>query len=262
MYKNKVSKGKEKKRKDTKSPHYIPQKENTPPNKKISYINSPPKNMTTLIPKTTSPFCHEWQKASNSSIHLVVTERASIRIFMLIIIEVTIIILVLKCLWRRRGRCHKATKASLSSCNTTDISVHLTQLITKCVKASIHALKLHHDRLESHTRRRRRSGWRWSRRCRRSHHLSSWPLWSKLGLVPSNSRCVYSTHNREVCRLKIGDRKMAKNSYDNRKKNELITGRHIPIDIYRESKKWEGKSIVSPSRKDSKNGARGSVIEL
>ena len=47
------------KRKDSKSPHYIPQKENTPPNKNISYTNSSPKNMTTLIAKTTSPFCHE-----------------------------------------------------------------------------------------------------------------------------------------------------------------------------------------------------------
>ena len=26
---------------------------------KISYTNSPPKYMTTLIPKTTPPFCHE-----------------------------------------------------------------------------------------------------------------------------------------------------------------------------------------------------------
>ena len=32
---------------------------NTPPNKNISYTNSPPKYMTTLIPKTTFPFCHE-----------------------------------------------------------------------------------------------------------------------------------------------------------------------------------------------------------
>ena len=36
----------------------MPQKENTPPNKSISYIYSPPENMTTLIPKTTPLFCH------------------------------------------------------------------------------------------------------------------------------------------------------------------------------------------------------------
>ena len=48
------------KRKDTKSPYYIPKKKkNTPPNKNISYTNSPSKYMTTLIPKTTPPFCHE-----------------------------------------------------------------------------------------------------------------------------------------------------------------------------------------------------------
>ena len=37
----------------------MPQKENTPPNKNISYTNSPFKYMTTLIPKTTSRFAHE-----------------------------------------------------------------------------------------------------------------------------------------------------------------------------------------------------------
>ena len=31
----------------------------------MSYANSPPKYMTTLIPKTTSHFCHEWQRASH-----------------------------------------------------------------------------------------------------------------------------------------------------------------------------------------------------
>ena len=50
---------KDKEKKRYKSPHYIPYKKiNTPLNKK-SYANSPPEYMTTLIPKTTSPFCHE-----------------------------------------------------------------------------------------------------------------------------------------------------------------------------------------------------------
>ena len=41
----------------------------------------------------------------------------------------------------------------------TNTSVHLTQLIIKSVQVSIHAHKLCHDVLESHTaRRRRRSG--------------------------------------------------------------------------------------------------------
>ena len=40
------------KRKDTKSPHYIPKKKKKKkalPLTKMSYVNSPPKNMTTLI---------------------------------------------------------------------------------------------------------------------------------------------------------------------------------------------------------------------
>ena len=41
----------------------------------------------------------------------------------------------------RRGRLYEATKASLPSSNTTETGVHLTQLISKSVKASIHALK-------------------------------------------------------------------------------------------------------------------------
>ena len=31
----------------------------------MSYANSPPKYVTTLIPKTTPPFCHKWQRASH-----------------------------------------------------------------------------------------------------------------------------------------------------------------------------------------------------
>ena len=53
------------------------------------------------------------------------------------------------------------------------------------------------------------------------------------GLAPSNGRCVYGTHDREACRLRIGDRRMAKNPCDSRKKNELIMGRQILIDIYK-----------------------------
>ena len=65
----------------------------------------------------------------------------------LIIIIVLKVIIVLGCLGRRIGRLHKATKVSLPSSNTADMGVHLTQLITKYVKVSIHVLQLHHDRL-------------------------------------------------------------------------------------------------------------------
>ena len=88
------------------------------------------------------------------SSHLIVTESTSILILINITtVGVTIIFLVLRYLWRRRGRLHKATKASLSLGNTADTGVHLTQLITKCVKVSIHALKLHHDCLKGHNTR-------------------------------------------------------------------------------------------------------------
>ena len=111
-------------------------------------------------PKLLPLFCHGWQKANNSSNHLVVTGRASI-----LIVGVTIINLVLRCHRRRRGRRDEATKASLPSCNMIDTGVHLTQLINECVKASIHALKLRHDHFEGHTtHRRRKSGFQWSGR--------------------------------------------------------------------------------------------------
>ena len=105
-----------------------------------------------------------------SSRHLVSTRRASISI--LIIIVGVGVIIVLECLRRRRGRLHKATKASLPSGNMTDMSVHLAQLITKSVKVSIHALKLCHDRIKSHTSHRRRGsrgGWSW--RSGKSYHF-------------------------------------------------------------------------------------------
>ena len=87
--------------------------------------------------------------------HLLIIGKASILI-LIIIIGTIISILVLRSLWRRRGRRNEATKASLSSCDTTYTGVHLTQLITESVKVSIHALKLRHDCLEHHTTTQRR----------------------------------------------------------------------------------------------------------
>ena len=131
-----------------------PSKRKHLPLTKISYANSPPMYMTTLISKTTPLFCHEWQRVSKSGSHHVVTERTSILILIIIIFRITIVVLILGCLWRRRGILYEATKASLSSCNMADMGVHPTQLITECVKASIHALQLRHDPLEGHTTRR------------------------------------------------------------------------------------------------------------
>ena len=140
----------------------------------------------------------------------------------------------LRTLCRRRGRLYEATKASLSSCNTTDTGGHLTQLITESVKASIHALKLHHNCLKSHTTtRRRRSGGGWNRGGWRIRHLGLWLLRSKLGLALSNRRRVNGTYDRKERRLKNRDRKMANDLHDSRGKNELITCHRIPIDIYK-----------------------------
>ena len=92
-----------------------------------------------------------------SSRHFISTGRADISILSIIIVIGVIIVLgcliVLECLRRRRGRLHKATKASLSSSNTSDTGIHLTQLINESVKASIHALKLCHDHIDGHTTR-------------------------------------------------------------------------------------------------------------
>ena len=140
---------------------------------------------------------------SLKSSNLIVIRRASILILIIIIItRVTIIVLVLRCLWRRKGRLYDATKASLSLCNTTDTGVHLIQLSSECIKVSIHTLRLRYDYLKGHTTRgSRKSGGRWSRRGWRSRHLGSWPLRLKLGLASSNGCTANGTHDREMSRI-------------------------------------------------------------
>ena len=70
--------------------------------------------------------------------HLIITRKASILILI-------ITILISWSLWRRRWRGSETAKASLSTCYTSYMGVHLTHLISERVKASIHALKLCHD---------------------------------------------------------------------------------------------------------------------
>ena len=55
---------------------------------------------------------------------------------------------------------------------------------------------------------------------------------------------------------------MTENSHDGRRENELIMDRPILIDIYKGEYEVRGKIYRSPSSRDSKNRARGSVIEL
>ena len=121
----------------------------------------------------------------------------------------------------------------------TNTGIHLTQLITKSVEASIHALKLHHDVLKSHTRRRRiGSGCGWNRRSGRSYCLCLGLPRAKLYKTPLYGSGANGTHKRKVRRLKIDNGKMAKKSHDSIRKNELITSCCVPKDIY------EGKNKV------------------
>ena len=55
---------------------------------------------------------------------------------------------------------------------------------------------------------------------------------------------------------------MAENPRDSRRENELITNHRIPIDIYKGKYEVKGKIMVSPSSRDNKNQAQGSMMEL
>ena len=178
-------------------------------------------NTRLLSSKTTSP------PLSQRGHHLIITGRVNILI-LIITVNTIIAILICRSLRRRRGRSGETTKASLSLCNMTDTSVHLTQLITKSVKASIHALKLCHDGLKSHTtiQGRRSDGGRNRRSCRISR-LYLWPFRLKLGLASSNRSCANGTHDDVIRRIRNRDRKMAKDPCDSQRKNELITDRCI-----------------------------------
>ena len=102
-------------------------------------------SMTTLISKLFPLFVTNDKRVNTSSRHLIITQWA-----IYIITARAIVTLILKG-WRRwRGSHSETTHNSLSSCNSTNMGVHLTQLITKSVKVSIHAHKLCHDGLKSH----------------------------------------------------------------------------------------------------------------
>ena len=175
-----------------------------------------------------SPF---WQRASISSRYLIITRRA---ILISIITTGAIVTLILRCLERRRGSHNETTDDSLSLRDTTNTSVCLTQLIAKSVKVSIHTHKLCHDGLKCHsTCWRRRSEGGWSGRRWRSCCLYLGLPRSKLCCASSNSSYIDGTHECEVGRLGIGDKEMVKEPRDSRRKNELIMGRRIPIDIYK-----------------------------
>ena len=208
----------------------------------MSYANSPPKYKTTLIIQNYSPFLSRMIKGKSlRGRQLISTGKASILI-LIIIVSTIIAILICRSLRRRRWRSGETTEASLSSCNTTDTGVHLIQLSSESIKGSIHALKLCHDGLESHTTTwRGRSGGGWSRTGWRSRYLGPWPLQSKLGLAPSNEHHANGTHDGEMRRLGIRNRGMTNDPRDGRRTDKLIIGHRILIDIYKGEYEMRGK---------------------
>ena len=171
-----------------------------------------PLNYKTTLIQNYSPFLSRMTKGKSSKgRHLIITGKDSILII--------ITIIICQSLWRRRWRGNETTKASLLLCYTTDTGVHLTHLISERVKASIHALKLHHDGLQGQTSCQRRSRGRRSRR-RRSYkicvidRLRPWSLQSKLGLTSLNKTSTDGTHGGEIRRIKNGDRDVAKDPRD------------------------------------------------
>ena len=50
-------------------------------------------------------------------------------------------------------------------------------------------------------------------------------------------------HDREMIRLRIGDKGVANDPRDSRRKNKHITGHRILIDIYKEENKMRGESL-------------------
>ena len=210
--------------------------------------------MTTLISKTTSPFCHKWQRVRVSSRHLIIVGRASISI--LIIIIIVGVIIVLGCLGRRRGRLHKTTKVSLPSSNMTDTGVHLIHLSSECIKAIIYALKLRliASRVTSPAEEEGAEGVGGAtdsdcleRNCASlclivvaSMAHITWK-WSKMGKGTEKWHKI----------LVIAEGKMSL--------SWVVVSLCTSI---MERMKWEGKFIVRCSNGESKNQARGLLIEL
>ena len=68
-----------------------------------------------------------------------------------------------------------------------------------------------------------------------------WPLQSKLSLTPSNKTSVNGTHKGEVRGIRNEDGKVAKDPHNSRRKDEIITGLCILIDIKDRSDEVRGE---------------------
>ena len=73
------------------------------------------------------------------------------------------------------------------------------------------------------------------------NELEESSLRSKLGLALSNSHYADGTHDGEMRRLEIKDRRVANDPHDSRRKDKLIMGCHIHIDIYKGEYEMRGK---------------------
>ena len=85
----------------------------------------------------------------------------------------------------------------------------------------------------------------------------------KLGLTSLNRRCANSTHDGEVRRLEIRDRRMANDPRNSRKKDKLITTRCILIDIYKGENEMIGKvysKVLNEGKKKSSMRLDNGVI--
>ena len=130
----------------------------------------------------------------------------------------------------------KASHASLSAGNATNLGVHLIHLIYEIVETSIHPPKLCHDSIKSHTScRGRRSKSGRSRRRRRNSRscriicLYSWLLQSKLGLALPNRTDTDGTHDGEKRKERNRNGEVLKDLRDSQRKDDLITGSGILI---------------------------------
>ena len=75
----------------------------------------------------------------------------------------------------------------------------------------------------------------------RSRHFGPWLLRLKLGLTPSNGHRTDGIHDCEVSRLGIRDRGVMNDPRDSRRKDKLIMGLRILIDIYKGEYEMRGK---------------------
>ena len=223
--------------------------------------------MTTLISKTTLPFCHEWQRVRVLSRHLI--GRASISIIIIIVITIIIILsLRIRSHWGGGGEASGAKPPMITYCR----AIRLTRTFTwysfvesvsrrssmcwSCAMMSPSDTSLVEEKGED-VDGADRDGAEWEGEaadpncldlnCASLHLTVAASManikekWSNAGKGTENWRMI----------LVIAEGKMSLS----RDAESLWTSMIERI-------KWEVKFIVRCLRRDSKNRARGSVIEL